>query len=221
MCIRLTANEEQAPAPQPLQLYQITMSNTGHGQANNVRVTLPYSPEIHSLLDASFSDEQTWVYSVLTNAVEIRTNSLASGDVVTATLRFQINQLPAVSGIFSTRAFASWSNERPGASKVSNLVSIELGRSTRPALSLKISAVSEGKTEYLSIASNNFASYERVSLWYHRPDKNALALGETQSDEHGNILYNAEIDTQEPGQYMVVAYGQCSRVYINGILEVG
>ena len=87
-------------------------------------------------------------------------------------------------------------------------------------VSLAIDPYAGLPTAVFAIAYDGFASNERVSLWYNRPDGDAVGLGEVRADAQGRLNHSIPATMLPIDRFTLVAYGQCSRVTAVGVLEV-
>jgi hypothetical protein len=219
VCLRLSVDPGVAPAS--IATYQLVAQNSGPGDAARIRITLPFAPDVQTPLDAAFSDSGAWVSAVLTDAIELRLESLTRDQAITATLRLRTNPDAPLGRDLTARAQLDWSGSATSAG-VSNRVPLVVGhtgpRSATATLEL-LPAAGPPTTMFVA-AYTGFASYERVSLWYHRPDGSVVGLREVRADGQGQIVYRLAASAFGSGGYSLVAYGQCSQVTAVGSFSI-
>jgi hypothetical protein len=202
--------------------YQVVAHNSGRGDASDLRMMLPFTPDAQTPLDTTFSSASGWVSEVLTDALELRLGPLKRDETITATLRLRINPTAQLGRDLATRAWFQWSARHGSGGGLSNQAPLVVARqaANQQDVLLAIEPRTGVPTMTFAITYDGFASNEHVSLWYQQPDSASVGLGELQADTQGRIAYHLAATALRAGRYTMVAYGQCSRVSAVRAFEV-
>jgi hypothetical protein len=219
VCLRLSSDPGGATAPDQIVTYQLVARNGGRGDASDVRITLPFAPEAQALLDAAFSSPGAWVSALLTDAIGLRLGTLKRDQAITATLRLRTSPNARLGRDLTTRAQVGWGDSGSGLSNRAWLV-VAPAASDGMAAPLTITPSSGSPDTTFAVTYDGFASDERVSLWYQRPDGGNIGLGEVQADRQGRMDYRLVASALGAGRYTLVAAGQCSQVSAVGIFTI-
>jgi hypothetical protein len=163
------------------------------------------------------SDRGVWISAILTDAIELRLETLKRDQLITAALRLRISPTAPLGRDLTTRARLSWAGRENRLSNVAPLVVARAPESLQPAV-LAIDPAVGGTAPAFLISYGGFASNERVSLWYHRDGAGAVGLGEARADASGRAVYRLEASALDAGRYTIVAAGQYSQVSAVGTL---
>jgi hypothetical protein len=199
--------------------YQLVAHNSGRGDAAATQITLPFAADALTLVDTTFSSPGAWVSAVLTGAVELHMASLKHDQTITATLRLRTSPDTRIGRDLTTRARVRWGSSGLGLSNRSALV-VGPRAAGQQSARLAIAPPEGTPTTTFVVVYDGFASNERVSLWYQRPDGGNTALGEARADAQGRIAYTVAARALPAGRSTLVAYGQCSLVSAVGSVSV-
>ena len=221
--LRLSTDPGGAIPPASIATYQLTAYNSGHGDAAGVRITLPFASDVQTPLDATLSDSSAWVSAVLSDAIELRLETLRHGQTISATLRLYISPSAPLGRDLGARARLRWGGRGKSQARVSNLAPLVIASAPmeRHPAALAIEPVAGAPATTFVASYHGFASHERVSLWYHASGGGAVGLGHVQADRQGRIEYQLAASALGAGTYTVVAAGQYSQVSAVGAVTVG
>jgi hypothetical protein len=221
LLLGLAVDPNRAVAPEAIATYQVVARNAGRGTAKNIKLVVPYNPELQAVLDTRFSPPGGWVGAVLSDTIELRLGQLGAGAVATATVRLRTLANARLGAGLSVRARAEWMGGRHGTA-LSNRVALVVARAnaSEPTVPLAISPEEGSAGTTFDIGYDGFSSSEQVSLWYHQPDGSIVGLREVQADAQGRVAYPLAAANLPSGQFRLVAYGQASQVSAVGIFSI-
>jgi hypothetical protein len=185
--------------------YTFVATNHGRGLASETVITVPFDPEVISVVDASTSRPETWVSELGADFVEIRTGALPGGDTVTATLRMRVAASAPLGTSIAPRMSFEWSDRASGGESSGNLLPLVVGERDLAAAYYPLAIDVSDEGFFFSAAI--FAPGEPVGLWYVTPSGRNVELGTTRADENGVIDLELIIGDDAAGDYSLVASG--------------
>jgi hypothetical protein len=219
--LRLLADPNSRVAPGALVAYELGAYNGGQRSAEDVQVSLPLQPALQTVVDVRFSRPDVQLAGTPVDTVDMQFGRLKPGEIVTATLLLHTSASAAEGADLSLRASARWNAGHSGP-VLSNRVALTIAGSSASSATVPIQiepAAGSAATTF-ALSYGGFASNERVSLWYHRPDGQVVGIGELLADAQGTIDDQLSATTLTRGQYWLVAFGQFSHVTAVGNLTI-
>lgn len=213
LCLRLTTVPASVAAPGQIVTYRLITHASGPGQASNLQINMPFESDSQELIDVKFTSQRAWVSAVMTDRVQLRIQSLMRDESITATLQLRTKATAALSQELHTRAQIEKGGQGDTGT-ISNRVALIIADApdSRPVARLSIVPVASAATPMFTVSYNDFASHERVSLWYQDADGKAVALEPKETDAQGQLLMTLADTPTTKGDYTLVAKGQCSLV---------
>jgi hypothetical protein len=188
--------------------YTLVATNYGRGLASETVISVPFDPEVVSVVDASTSRPETWVSELGADFIEIRTGALPGGDTVTATLRMRVAANAPLGTSIAPRISFEWNDRAGGGTSSGNLLSLVVGERNLATAYYPLAIDVSDDGFFFSAAI--FAPSEPVGLWYVTPSGRNVELGTTRADEDGVIDLELIIGDDAPGDYSLVASGAWS-----------
>lgn len=222
VCMSLYADPDGAPLPDHVVTYWLLVANDSFYKLNYTSIDFPFDPAQQVLLDFSTSDPRAWVSAVQTDNVTVEIESLRSWELIEIGLQFAIMPDVPLGTTWHAKATASLPGlqlDFPVASNRVDLIVAESFAADEPQ-PLFISRDGSGLRS-VEIASDKFAPFEFVSLWYHLPDGEIVELYEVIADQYGQVTTTIDLEEEAGGTYWLVAYGHCSDVTAAGSFTFG
>jgi hypothetical protein len=195
--------------------YEIEIFNQGSGAAAGTIITMPFDPAEQRVLDAKFSQTDTFVSKVVTNSLEITTGRInGNGGVITGTVRLLTRPTATLGASLGERLSFRWTDARSGGTGFSNRTVLTVGETdnNQPTYPLGVTPTEGpiGATHVLG--ATIFVPFETVTVWYHTPDNRDIAVGSFGVDAEGRVGVEFTTPGLAPGNYFMVVYGNRSRL---------
>ncbi len=201
----------------------ITATNHGKGDADDATITLPFDPNLVSVLNATFSRGTAWVSQLNNDSIVIKTGPLESnGDSVSGDVQFQVNANASIGAIISSQADFTWSDQVSGgggATNTSNLT-VSSGNTSQPFFTLEVMPFNGTAGITHNFRGTFFAPDEPVAFWYDTPAGASVGVGRVAADADGVAETTLTTTNLPPGNYTMVAYGIWSNITAVGVFQV-
>ncbi|NNJ11858.1 VWA domain-containing protein [Chloroflexales bacterium ZM16-3] len=201
----------------------ITATNNGKGDADDTEITLPFDPNLVSVLDATFSRGSGWVSQLNSDSIVMNTGHLdANGDSVSATVRFEVNASAAVGETIRSQADFTWSDKASGGSGTTNAtyLTVSDGSTSVPFFALEVTPFNGPAGTTHDFRGTFFAPGEPVAFWYDTPAGDSVEVGRVTADSNGVAETSLDTSGLPPGTYTMVAYGIWSHITAVGVFQV-
>jgi hypothetical protein len=200
---------------QPGEIITITIvaTNRGRGSASNATLRLPIDPALWRLSDARLSRPAAWVSALRPDSMDIQTGPLsADGDVITATVRLQLQPHVAYGTPLTARLSYTWRDARHIGAGHSNQLSLLVATESihRPQYPLEFSTLDLQGDHAPALdvfASSIFAPNEPITFWYSRPDGRSIPMATIAANRDGEIRLRFSPANLAPGSYTMAAHG--------------
>jgi len=194
--------------------YEIRTKNYGDGDAESIRVTLPYDKNKLSVVGSKLNGPKDWVSELKSDHVTVTLGPLKSGKSRTATLYFRVNGSLADNTVLSVRATYEWSDERHGSGGSTNWAPVLVGggNDSAPWVWTVVDPVAGVAGTRHHFFSDRFIPGEGIVTWLNTPDgvKSLELRGE--ADPMGRIWLDFVSSGRRPGSYSLVLYGARSNL---------
>lgn len=104
--------------------YEMRVENIGKGEADSIRVTLPFDEDHLELLDVRFKQSQGWVSQHADDQLSLVFEHLEEGDNRIATIYMQVANTLTDDTEIDLQASFEWSDSRGGGTGTSNMVRV-------------------------------------------------------------------------------------------------
>lgn len=193
-------------------VYEIRVKNHGDGDADQIRVKLPYRRDQFTLLEGRFDAKAgDWVSEVGERSITITFGKLRPGAVRSGRLFFRAASNLANDTILDIRATARFNGDG-GRDVRSNWAPLLVGggNASAPWVWTAIGPNSGNAATTFRVQSNRFIPGEEVVTWLNTPGGvKPLSLKGT-ADALGGIALSFSDRTLAPGTYQIVLYGRQS-----------
>jgi hypothetical protein len=194
--------------------YEIRARNYGDGDAEVIRVTLPYDRRQLTVTGSKFNSPDDWVSELKDDRVSVTFGPLKANKSRAATLYFRVSGSLADNTVLSMRAAYGWSDGRRDSGGTSNWAPVLVGGGNDSAAWVwtRVDPVGgyAGTTHHFF--SDRFIPGEGIITWLNTPDAvEALDL-RGQADLMGRAWIDFKSNWRRPGTYSLVLYGARSNL---------
>lgn len=193
-------------------VYEIRVKNHGDGDADQIRVKLPYRRDQFTLLEGRFDAKAgDWVSEVGERSITITFGKLRPGAARSGKLYFRAANNLANDTILDIRATARFNGDG-GRDVRSNWAPLLVGggNASAPWVWTAISPNSGNAATTFRVQSNRFIPGEEVVTWLNTPGGVKPLSLKGSADALGGITLSFSDRTLAPGNYQIVLYGRQS-----------
>jgi hypothetical protein len=194
--------------------YEIRIRNYGDGDAEAIRVRLPYNERQLTVTGSKFNDPDDWVSELKDDHVTVTFGRLRSDKSRTATIFFRVNRALPDNTVLSMRAAHTWSDERRDGHGSSNWAPVLVGggNDSAPWVWVQVDpfAGKAGTTHHFF--SDRFIPGEGVVTWLNTPDGVKPLDLRGIADPMGRVWIDLKSSGLRPASYQIVLYGMRSNL---------
>ncbi len=221
LCVSLLQDPDTTLAPGQVFTYTIMAVNTGPGQAGDGTVRIPLDPNIE-VLDFVSGSSNGFVDYVGDDAVSVVfRDAVNSPQGARAMIIARVRPTAPLNTKITSRATASWSDDQPHHTKLSNAITVTVGATKdsgkhglqQPLVTLPDGPVDAGTP--VIVGGDFFGQDERVSVWINLPNNTVVGFDDSAyelADVDGIVAFALGTTDAPSGTYSVVAHGLCTGV---------
>jgi hypothetical protein len=210
--------------------FSCNLSNIGFGKAKAFRLIIPIDINL-VVAYALFDHPGVWVSSIVLTGDQpylvISAPDMESEDEMLSTIVFHPKPGKSLKGTkISLQAVSGWDDDGgAGKNGKSNTAFVTFGSSNvnvsnGSTLQFDQGTVTTVAQQKITYTTNAFEPDEGVATWLSKPDNTNLVLVHLRADHDGKILYIFDTTGLAPGSYLLVAYGERTKIQIISIIII-